>query len=95
MSMTKLQLIEVEKFITISKDCIVIFGDTTSVLTRSVISTLDNLSKIGVLDTEENLEAFAKYRIRFTPYIHVYKNCELVGTFTLPISKEEITKCLM
>jgi hypothetical protein len=94
--MTKLQLIDIETFINQTKNCILIFGDTTSILTRSVFTLLKDLGyEICIIDTEENLEAYAKYRIRTTPLIHVYTNSELTCTFTLPLNKEDVKRCLI
>jgi hypothetical protein len=93
--MTKIQLTDVEKFKEDNSLCILVFGDTTSILTKSLFTLMSSLGcEVRVLDTEENLLSYSTFRIRTTPMVHVYKNSEIVGTFTLPIDIEGITRCL-
>lgn len=93
--MTKLQLTDIDSFIKQNKKCIIVFGDTTSILTKTVFSVLKEFGvEIRVLDTEENLESYSKYRIRMTPLVHVYVKSELLNTFSLPLNREDVKKCL-
>jgi hypothetical protein len=93
--MTKLQLTDIDNFVEQNKKCIIIFGDTSSILTKTLFSVLKDLGhEIRVLDTEEYLESYTKYRIRTTPLVHVYINAELTSKFVLPINREDVKKCL-
>lgn len=87
---------DVEKFKENNSSCIIIFGDTTSVLTKSVYTLMNTLgTAVRVLDTEENLLSYSTFRIRTTPVVHVYKNSEIVGNFPLPINITGVKQCLI
>jgi hypothetical protein len=94
--MTKIQLTDVEKFKEDNSLCILVFGDTTSILTKSLFNLMSGLGcEVRLLDTEEDLLSYSTFRIRTTPMVHVYKDSEILGVFTLPIDIEGVKRCLV
>jgi len=93
--MTKIQLIDCAKFKDTNVFCILVFGDTTSVLTKTLFTLMTSFEvPVRVIDTEENLLTYSEFRIRTTPSVHIYKNSEIVGNFSLPIDIEGVKQCL-
>lgn len=93
--MKKINLQELDNLINEKKTFVIIFGDSFSILTKTLYNMLQDINtEVSVLDTEQNLESYIKYRLRFTPTVHVYVSGNLEQVFTLPIQKEQIVKCL-
>jgi len=93
--MIKISLTDVEGFKDTNVFCILVFGDTTSVLTKTLYTLMTSFEvPVRVIDTEENLLTYSEFRIRTTPSVHIYKNSEIVGNFSLPISIEAVQICL-
>lgn len=93
--MTKISLTDVQAFKDANVFCILVFGDTTSILTKTLFTLMTSFEvPVRVLDTEENLLTYSELRIRTTPSVHIYKNSEIVGNFSLPIDIEGVKQCL-
>lgn len=82
---------------------LVVFGFRTSILTKSVISLLENIIKgeNGIekfkyicLDIEENKDAIDTYNIRTSPYIVIFKNSVIENTLKIPFTPEQL-QCLI
>jgi hypothetical protein len=93
--MKTLRLIDVEEFTKGSESCAIIFGDSASILTKSIKNLFKETDvSVGFLDTEAELESYARFRIITTPCVFVYKKGEFTNKFILPFKIEDILKCL-
>jgi 4-hydroxy-3-methylbut-2-enyl diphosphate reductase IspH len=92
--MRLLKVKELQEKIESIPNMIVILGDPISSNTRNVYSLFEEritiIWDLYVIDTEEELESYQKFRLRNTPTIHIYQD----GTLTKVLSNKELPKTI-